>query len=235
MAETTGGATGRNMQATALPTNQYALTLNGDASALIVLAHGSATHLGSTHLVALSKALENENIATLRFNFRYRMANHAFPGKLSNSINDFYDALQIGLAAGRGLPTFTAGHSYGGRVMTHLLVDHRLDTALGPQQDQLKGGVAYSLPLHPKAKPNLDRWQHLPALRHPILVFAGDRDPMISPSIASEFKAQNPSCTFQWIPGADHGLQLTKKATDPHQSVYQLVARQTRAWIDALS
>ena len=223
------------MQAKELSTNQYALTLNSNATALMVLAHGSATHLGSTHLVALSEALSDEKVATLRFNFRYRMANHAFPGKLTESVNNFYDALQIGLDAGHGLPTFLAGHSYGGRVLTHLLVDKRLRHAPPARQRQLKGGVAYSLPLHPKAKPNLDRWQHLPALRYPILVFAGDRDPMINPRIASDFIAQNPSCTFQWIPGADHSLRRTKKTTDPHQSVYQLVALQTRAWIDALS
>ena len=34
------------------------------------------------------------------------MADRAFPGKLSDSINDFYDAFQVGLDAGHGLPTF---------------------------------------------------------------------------------------------------------------------------------
>ncbi|MDG1113233.1 MAG: dienelactone hydrolase family protein [Pseudomonadales bacterium] len=230
-----GGATRRDMQSNALPTNQYALTLNSDATALIVLAHGSATHLATPHLTALSRALADEQVATLRFNFRYRMANRAFPGKLRESINDFYDAFQVGLDAGYGLPTFLAGHSYGGRVMTHLLVDDCLGDAPAARQAQLKGGIAYSLPLHPKTKPNLDRWQHLPGLRHPMLVIAGDRDPMISPRIASEFIAQNPRCTFQWIPGADHGLQLTKRATNPHQSVYEQVAQRTRAWISAIS
>jgi predicted alpha/beta-fold hydrolase len=134
------------MQSKELSTNQYALTLNSDATALMVLAHGSATHLGSTHLVALSEALSDEKVATLRFNFRYRMANHAFPGKLTESVNNFYDALQIGLDAGQGLPTFLAGHSYGGRVLTHLLVDKRLRHAPPARQRQLKGGVAYSSP-----------------------------------------------------------------------------------------
>ena len=159
-----GGATRRDMQSNALPTNQYALTLNSDATALIVLAHGSATHLATPHLTALSRALADEQVATLRFNFRYRMANRAFPGKLRESINDFYDAFQVGLDAGYGLPTFLAGHSYGGRVMTHLLVDDCLGDAPAARQAQLKGGIAYSLPLHPKTKPNLDRWQHLPGL-----------------------------------------------------------------------
>ena len=221
------------MQTTTLPKNQYALTGISNAIALMVLAHGSATHLGSTHLVALSEALADEKIATLRFNFRYRMANRAFPGKLSDSINDFYAALQIGLDAGQGLPMFIGGHSYGGRVMTHLLVDHRLNNAPDPRNDLLRGGVAYSLPLHPKAKPNLERWQHVPALRHPLLVFAGDRDPMISRPIASEFARQTPNCTLQWVSGADHGLQRTKKTTHPDQSVYQWVAQQTRAWMSA--
>ena len=223
------------MQSTVLATNQYALTLKADASALFVLAHGSATHLGSGHLEALSHALADVQIATLRFNFGYRMANRAFPGPLSDSINDFYDALQVGLSVCHDLPIFLAGHSYGGRVMTHLLVDARFQNAAAAQQTQLKGGVAYSLPLHPKAKPNLSRWQHLPALKHPVLVFAGDRDPMISPPLASEFLATNPSCTLHWVPGADHGLRQTKKAIDPHRSVYQQVARQTRDWIRAQS
>ena len=131
------------MQPTTLPKNQYALTGISNAIALMVLAHGSATHLGSTHLVALSEALADEKIATLRFNFRYRMANRAFPGKLSDSINDFYDALQIGLDAGQGLPMFIGGHSYGGRVMTHLLVDHRLNNAPDPRKDLLRGGAGY--------------------------------------------------------------------------------------------
>lgn len=235
MIKPTGGAPRRNMQSSALPTNQYALSLASDATALLVLAPGSATHLASPHLLALSQALAHEKVATLRFNFRYRLANHAFPGKLTDSVDDFYDALQVGLDACHGLPMFLAGHSYGGRVMTHLLVDKRLGSAPEDQQAQLKGGIAFSLPLHPKAKPNLDRWQHLPGLGHPILVFAGDRDPMISRPLAAEFTDQNPGCTLHWIPGADHGLRLTKKATDPHQSVYQQVAQQTSIWINARS
>ena len=221
------------MQSDILAPEQYELTLKTDATALLVLAHGSSTHLASAHLAALSQALGDTGIATLRFNFGFRMAKHAFPGPLIDSIADFYDALQIAHRSSQDLPIFIAGHSYGGRVMTHLLVDTRLKNAPKAVQSRLKGGVAYSLPLHPKGKPSLDRWQHLSALNHPLLVLAGDRDPMITQPLAEAFLARHPDCTLHWVNGADHGLHLTKKATDPHLSVYQQVARRTRDWIRA--
>ena len=205
-----------------------------DAVAALVLAHGSATHKAHPHLTALSEALNQEQIMTLRFNFEYREANRAFPGTMVESVSDYLAAADHFGASQFKLPLFFGGHSYGGRVATHAAASLQTTSIAPTITEKLKGIIAFSLPLHPRGKPHLNRWSHLQDNTLPLVILAGDRDPMIEKEQALTFIKTHRNAELCWIPGADHGFRQTKAALKSQGSAYFKAAREARRWIDSL-
>ena len=204
-----------------------------NAIAALVLATGSSTDEAHPHLSALSSALQAKGIMTLRFNFEYRSAGRAFPGPLTESVSDYLVAANHLESISDPLPLFFGGHSYGSRVATHAAVALQQGEASTYLGNRLKGIVGFSLPLHPRSRPHLERWQHLVSNRLPLLVLAGDRDPMVGAEPAAQFIKDNPETTLQWVPGADHGFRQTRAASALYGSPYDLAATTARRWIDS--
>jgi predicted alpha/beta-hydrolase family hydrolase len=204
------------------------------AIAALILAHGSATHQTHPHLTALSEALNRQKIMTLRFNFAYRKAGRAFPGPMTESVSDYLTAADHFGASRFKLPLFFGGHSYGSRVATHAAA--AVQTASNPPRisKQLKGMVAFSLPLHPRGKPHLKRWSHLQGNTLPLIILAGDRDPMIENEQAVTFLQTQPNAELCWIAGADHGFKQTKAAIKNQGSAYFYAAKAARRWMDSI-
>jgi len=200
-------------------------------NALLILAHGSATALTSPHMVRLSQSLAEVNLANLRFNFRYRDQGAAFPSSLDQSVKDYQDALSIAMNTYPDLEIWLSGHSYGGRIASHLLSALCNTGEMATVYRNVMGCIAYALPIHPAGRPNLERWQHLSGLTKPMLFFSGSRDRMASPDLAETLCSSNPACHWRSVPGADHSFNQTQSTRDPSQSVYQWVANRTRDFI----
>lgn len=170
--------------------------------AIVVLAHGAGGDMSDRVLVGLSKALEADEIATLRFNFPYREAGRRTPGSQRDaeacyrSIADFARRLDV--------PLYLGGKSYGGRIATHIVAD-------GYEVDGL---VLLSYPLHPPGRFDKLRDEHLARIAAPMLFVQGTRDTFARPDLLEKTRAALPNATHVPIENGDHGLKARGRKPD---------------------
>ena len=96
-------------------------------------------------------------------------------------------------------------------------------------------GLAFlGFPLHPPGKPEQLRVAHLGAIRVPMLVVQGERDPFGSPDeIRREFTAAGAQPQVIEVPAGGHGFEV--RAKDGRQAdVYARVADSVTQWLDTL-
>ena len=137
-----------------------------DAVAALVLAHGAGAGMTHASMQSIATAFEQRGIATLRFNFPYMEAGR----NRVDSPAVACDAIATAFAAARErtkLPIWVGGHSFGGRMASHAIVDRALPAA---------GLIFCSFPLHMPGKPDTKRAQHLAPIRQPMLFLSGTRD-----------------------------------------------------------
>lgn len=139
----------------------------GKASATLLLAHGAGAPMDSDFMHTLSAALADEGIRVLRFEFPY-MAERRVSGKKRppDRTPVLLSAFAAALADAGGEQVFIGGKSMGGRMATLLATETRC-----------RGVVCFGYPFHPPGKPLNRRLDHFPALRAPVLICQGERDP----------------------------------------------------------
>lgn len=174
----------------------------GSPRAVLVLAHGAGGDMGDRVLLGVSKALEPDDVAVLRFNFPYREAGRRAPGSQPEaeacyrSIADF--------ARRSGVPLYLGGKSYGGRMATHIVAD-------GYHADGL---VLLSYPLHPPGRYDKLRDEHLGRIRSPMLFVQGTRDTFARPDLLENTIASLPNAIHVAVQDADHGLKARHRKPD---------------------
>jgi predicted alpha/beta-hydrolase family hydrolase len=129
----------------------------------------------------------------------------------------------LGAAAARTRhPPFIGGKSMGGRIATQIAA--RSDTP------PVAGIVVLGYPLHPPGKPDTLRVQHLSAIRVPVLILQGTRDPFGSPDeLAPYFTA--PRATIHPVRGGDHSFKVPKTA-GPQPTIHLAIVDAIVGWID---
>src|SRR5262249_14596501 len=146
-----------------------------DAIALYVFAHGAGANMRHATMTAIATELARRGIAVFRFNFPFL-----------ESAKRPVDSRPVATAAvaaagahGRGLcpapPLFIGGHSFGGRMASHAIVEHDLG--------DVRGLVFCSFPLHPADKPGVTRAAHLDSIVRPMLFLSGTRDALATPEL----------------------------------------------------
>jgi uncharacterized protein len=108
------------------------------------------------------------------------------------------------LAGLSGAPLVVGGRSAGARVACRTAAEVGADAVL-----------CLAFPLHPPGRPERSRLEELTAVRVPVLVVQGDRDPFGVP----------PGATL--VPGADHGFRVAKGGPPAGPQVQAAV----RAWL----
>jgi uncharacterized protein len=172
-------------------------------------AGSSSTH---SSLIAIEQAVAP--MRCVRADFGYRKAGRKAPDRppvLLQAVRDeAAPLLDGGLVLG--------GRSMGGRICS---------MAVGDAVDPLpaRGLVLISYPLHPPAKPESLRVEHLPRLHVPCLFIHGTRDPFGSPVELQHWTATIPGqVTHCWIDGKGHDLK----------GVDAFIAATVAEWISAL-
>jgi predicted alpha/beta-hydrolase family hydrolase len=193
-----------------------------DAVAAVVLAHGAGAGMTHASMQAIATSFEQRGIATLRFDFPYMAAGRNrvdSPAVATEAI-----AAAFAAAAERTtLPIWVGGHSFGGRMASHAVVDRGVPAA---------GLIFCSFPLHMPGKPDTKRAQHLQAIRQPMLFLSGTRDELAERQLLEPLVAGLPNATLHWLETADHGYRVLKRTRTRADSVFDEMAEAARGFID---
>lgn len=192
-----------------------------DAIAAVVLAHGAGAGMTHASMQAIATAFERRSLATLRFDFPYMAEGRkrVDPPGIATA------AIAAAFAAARErtqLPIWLGGHSFGGRMASHAVVDRGVPAA---------GLIFCSFPLHPPGKPDTQRARHLAAIGLPMLFLSGTRDDLAEPGLLTSVVASLPTAALHWLDTADHGYRVLKRQRARADSVFDEMADAAQAFI----
>jgi predicted alpha/beta-hydrolase family hydrolase len=174
-------------------------------------------------LAAVSEALAQEGIASLRYQFPYMEDGKRRPDPphlLHATVRSAADA-----ASGYGLPMIAGGKSMGGRM-----------TSAAAASEPLPGirGLAFlGFPLHAPGKPGVERAKHLTDVDLPMLFLQGTRDTfagldLLEPVIDS----LAPRATLHIVEGGDHSFKVLKRSGRTPEEVTAELVEAIATWGD---
>ncbi|GAA4032033.1 alpha/beta hydrolase [Arthrobacter methylotrophus] len=176
--------------------------------ATLVLAHGAGAGMEHPFLEGLARALNDDGVATLRFNFPYREAGKRFPDRPPAAIAAWRAAMELAASRSEGEPQWAAGKSFGGRM-----------ASMAVAEGMPASGLVYlGYPLHPPGKPEKLRDEHLYGLTLPMLFLQGTRDTFATPQLLEDVVARiGPTASIEWWDGGNHSFEragVKKSAAD---------------------
>lgn len=203
------------------------LLLPGGARALVVLAHGAGAGYRHANMENIASAFESRNLATLRFNFPFMEAEKRRVDSKIVSIETIAAALETARGVSE-LPIFLGGHSFGGRMSSHAVVELGLD---------VRGLVFCSFPLHPAKKPGVNRAAHLAAIRVPMLFLSGTRDALAERALLEQVVASlngepEGKAEIHWLETADHSYRILKRQRAASPDVFAEMAEVAAQFVD---
>ena len=188
--------------------------------ATLVFGHGAGGDMHHRTMKAIAEAFSKVGIATLRFNFPFKEEGHARVDSKAVSVATVKAAVEFA-ATNYQTSLFLGGHSFGGRMASHAVVDYELNVA---------GMIFCSFPLHPRGKPSTARAEHLAAIRQPMLFLSGTRDALAEPDLlCSVVKAAR--AKLQWLETADHGYGILKRTRQRQDDVFDEMADYARDFV----
>lgn len=167
----------------------------------VVLFPAAGSSADHPSLVAIEEALAP--IPVLRVDFPYRRAGRRAPDRAPVLLACVRDEVRA-FAKTLGVPTsrlVIGGRSMGGRMCSMAAAD---------TDDRLKvaGLILVSYPLHPPAKPEKLRTEHLPGITVPTLCISGTKDTFGSPAeLRRHFRRVKGDVTWSLIEKKGHDLK----------------------------
>jgi uncharacterized protein len=192
------------------------------AAAALVLAHGAGAGMAHRNMQALAAAFGRKGIATLRFDFPFIEAGRSRVDSKAVATAAIADACSE-TSRRTSLPLWLGGHSFGGRMASHAVLDEGLEP---------RGVIFCSFPLHAAGKPGTDRAAHLAAIGLPMLFLSGTRDALAEKSLLEPLVSRLPTAELHWLDTADHGYRVLKRSRGTDEDVFDEMARIARGFID---
>jgi uncharacterized protein len=195
----------------------------GHARACYVLAHGAGAGMTHPFMAAITDALSDRGIATMRYQFPYmeKRSKRPDPPKVAQS------AVRAAVAEAAKqlpkLPLFAGGKSFGGRMTSQAQAASALQN--------VRGLIFLGFPLHPAGRPSDERAEHLFAVQIPTLFMQGTRDALANLSLLEPVVARlGKPATLELFAEADHSFHVRgRKDNDVIPELADAVVR----WIDA--
>jgi predicted alpha/beta-hydrolase family hydrolase len=187
-----------------------------NAFATLVVAHGAGAGMEHPFLSGFTHALNDDGVATLRFNFPYREAGRKFPDRPPVAIAAWRAAMETARAsASDGEPIWAAGKSFGGRMASMAVAEGM----------PVSGLVYLGYPLHPPGKPEKLRDEHLYGLTQPMLFLQGTRDTFATPELLEDVVSRiGSAATLEWFEGGDHSFAVAGKKRSAEETGASLAA-----------
>ena len=183
-----------------------------NAIGIISLAHGAGAGMNHSFMVALSKALAELGIATLRFNFPFIEQKKRRPDLPAVAHKTIEAAIKDIRKAYPDLPLYLAGKSFGGRMSSQFLAAH--------PDPAVKGIIFFGFPLHPVGKPSTERAEHLKDVKVPMLFLQGTRDELATLELIEQVCSSLKQATLIKLEGANHAFKAGKQDLIPVLAKY---------------
>jgi predicted alpha/beta-hydrolase family hydrolase len=199
------------------------LVLPPAARLLYVLAHGAGAGMRHPFLEAAAGCLAERGIATLRYQFPYMERRGGRPDPPAVAEATVRAAVEQAARAAPGLPLVAGGKSFGGR-MTSAAQAH----APLPRVSRL---VFLGFPLHPPARPDDKRAEHLGRVEIPMLFLQGSRDEFADLKLLEPVvKRLGKLATLHLVEGGDHSFHVLKRSGRTDADVMDELANVIAAW-----
>jgi predicted alpha/beta-hydrolase family hydrolase len=195
----------------------------GAALPVFVCAHGAGGNMSDRGMLATAKALKDQGVGVVRFNFLYKGSGRPDPMPLLMQTT----AAVVARARGELSPdrVVIGGRSMGGRAASMLAAD-------GFSADGL---LLLAYPLHPAGQPEKLRDAHLAKIGMPVLAFSGTRDALCTRDLMERaLKTVTASWDMRWIEGADHSFHVLKSSGTTDALVMEEIARTSSAWLEGI-
>ena len=168
-----------------------------------MLAHGAGAGMAHPFLEKLTEYILENNIAVLRYQFRYMELGSKRPDTPAIAHKAVASALEKANELFPKLPVYAGGKSFGGRMSSQYLASN--------SPDFVKGIIFFGFPLHPPGNPSIERADHLKDVSVPMLFLQGTRDALADKTLIKKVSSKLKNCTLQFFDGADHSFRSGKK------------------------
>jgi predicted alpha/beta-hydrolase family hydrolase len=200
------------------------LTHRPDAKALYVFAHGAGAGMTHSFMEALSNALLERHIATLRYQFPYRERGSKRPDPPQLCHATVRAAVAKAAQLHPELALFAGGKSFGGRMTSQAQAAEPLPG--------VRGLVFVGFPLHPAKKPAIARAEHLADVRVPMLFLQGTRDELAEWQLIAGVTGKLATrATLARIEAADHSFHVLAKSGRNDAQVLDELADRSADWM----
>ena len=157
-------------------------------------AHGAGGGMRTTFMTTFARALAEQEIRVVRFEFPYMAGKRGAPDKPAVLMDTWRRVID----EHGGDRLVIGGKSMGGRIAT-MVAD-----AAG-----VRGVVCVGYPFHPPNRPDKLRTEHLATLRTPVLIIQGTRDPFGTAEEVATYDLSK-SVRIEWMADGDHSLKPRK-------------------------
>ncbi len=198
-----------------------------DAVAVLVLGHGAGANMQHASMTSIATELARRRIAVLRFNFPFMEGAKRPVDSRAVSTATIAAAVAQARDLKPGLPLFLGGHSFGGRMASHAILDHDLGN--------VRGLVFCSFPLHPAGQPAIKRADHLDSIDVPMLFLSGTRDALAERDLLDGVIARlGARAELVWLETADHSYKVLKRGRTRGDSVFEELADAAARFVNRL-
>jgi predicted alpha/beta-hydrolase family hydrolase len=198
---------------------------SGTAQAVFVCAHGAGGNMSDRGMLATSRALSQQGMDVVRFNFLYKEKRINRPDPMPV----LKQTIQAVVAQVRDMlhprVLIIGGRSMGGRAASMLAAE-------GFRADGL---LLLAYPLHPAGKPEQLRDAHLPAIQAPVLCLNGTRDALCRRDLMERvLQRVGRNWSMHWLDGADHSFHVLKSSGRTDAEVLREIAERSERWLGAI-
>ena len=206
-------------------TTSAAYDAAGDESTVFVCAHGAGGSISDRSTLAVTKALREKGLSTVRFNFLYKEKGSGRPDQMPRLESTFTAVVQQVRDKLAPKRLIIGGRSMGGRA----------GSMLASKGFDCDGLLLLAYPLHPPGQPEKLRDAHLPSIEVPVLCFNGTRDTFCTPGLMEKvLKNVRTRWEMRWLDGADHSFHVPKSSGRTDAQVLEEVASITADWLKTL-
>jgi predicted alpha/beta-hydrolase family hydrolase len=189
------------------------------AETAIVLAHGAGQGMHSPFMTYFHTELARRGFLSVRFNFDYMDAKRKVPDPQPKLQSRYRDVVQDVIAQYKPARLVLGGKSMGGRVASYI----------GGDTPGVNGLVFLGYPLHPPAKPDQLRDEHLYSLRLPMLFISGTKDTFARRDLLERvIERIGKYATLVWVEGGDHSLKRGRKDSDSLENAAESIDQWVR-------